>query len=257
MKNLSPADTYVGRLHTLFPSLGESEESSPEPSTRENIAAHAPRRAVESLPARFKRFGVEHVKVLSTMALVAVIFTTWMVMSARAVPLETMEPEDMVTMATPEVPTEEHKWLIHVLGAVANPGVVAVESDARVIDAIAAAGGLTPDADPGELNLAALLSDGCQVFIGTRANPLGEVRYGPGDVVVSGTGGAVSGSSTVNLNRATQAELETLPGVGPVTAQAILAWRDQHGSFTSTSQLQEVKGIGSKTFSQLEPYVSV
>jgi competence protein ComEA len=246
-------DTYVGRLHALFPSVNDHQSSPME----KKYATASARRAVESLPARFKKFSVEHVKVLSTVALVAVIFTTWMVMSARAVPLDAQEPEDVVTMTTPEVVEPVEIWLIHIIGAVANPGVVEVSPQARVIDAITAAGGFTQDADPAQLNLAAVLSDGCQVLIGTTDQPLGEVRYGTGETAATGTGGVNAGSSTVNLNRATQAELETLPGIGPVTAVAIITWREQNGPFTSSSQLQQVKGIGEKTFAQLEQYVSV
>jgi competence protein ComEA len=111
---------------------------------------------------------------------------------------------------------------------------------------------MSEDADPAELNLAAVLSDGAQVIIGVRGSPQGEV--------VGSTSGGTTGSSSntkVNLNTATSAQLETLPGVGPVTAGRIIAWREAHGKFTTTAELQEVSGIGAKTYAQLEPYVCV
>jgi competence protein ComEA len=158
------------------------------------------------------------------------------------------------TAATPE-PTPVVAWMIHVVGAVVQPGVVTVPPGSRVIDAITAAGGLAPDADPGMLNLAAQLVDGCQIVIGWTNAPAGEVRQGLGGESPAGAGGAAA--STINLNQATEAELDTLPGVGPVTATAILAWREKNGPFTAVAQLQEVDGIGPKTFAQIEPYVSV
>ena len=197
-------------------------------------------------------------KVLSALALAAVILAVWMVLRAQSVSYS--EPPQTPTWSEPpvEASTPPPVWMVHVMGAVANPGVVTVPVNARVIDAIQAAGGFTDDADPADLNLAAVLVDGCQIVIGTTADPQGEVRQGTGGQtpVIRSTGSS-SGGSTVNLNQATETELETLPGVGPVTAKAILAWRDKNGGFTSVAQLQEVNGIGAKTFAQIEPYVSV
>ena len=235
------SESYLARLSLLFPGFDspQSEEHAQEP-----------------VLTRVRRFSVQHVKVLSALALAAVIAATWMVMRARAVPLD--EPSAPLTWVEPSTsPTPVLMWMVHVVGAVKNPGVVSVPQGARVIDAIEAAGGLREDADPGELNLAAMLVDGCQIVIGTSQHPKGEVREG-----TNGDGGEVQGhttnaTNTINLNTATEAELDTLPGVGPVTAKAILAWRQRNGSFTSVAQLQEVDGIGPKTFAQIEPYVSV
>jgi len=127
----------------------------------------------------------------------------------------------------------------------------------RVQDAIDAAGGLTHQADPDELNLAQRLSDGQQVLIGTARHPAGEVREQPGST--SGAGGATgpAAKGALDLNRASQSQLEELPEIGPVTAQAILAWRQEHGRFTRIEELQEVDGIGPKTYAQLAPHVRV
>ena len=188
------------------------------------------------------------------MALAAVIFATWMVMQARSVSLDEPEPTPSWTAPAPS-PTPE-SWMIHVLGAVARPGVVTVPGSSRVIDAIESAGGLTGDADPADLNLAAVLADGCQILIGTKAEPRGEVRHGTAGSSPDSAGGP-AGAAKVNLNQASQAQLETLPSVGPATAQAILAWRQQNGQFSSLSQLLQVDGIGQKTYAKIEPYVCV
>lgn len=168
---------------------------------------------------------------------------------------------------------------VHVWGAVRHPGVVRVAPGARVQDVLTAAGGLAPTAALAELNLAAPVLDGDQVLIGTRAHPRGEVRHAgqggdnggsssqdgsatsSGDEATTGTAtaGAGSGSgasTTVNLNTATAAQLDALPGVGPVTAQKILDWRSVHHRFSSVKELQEVDGIGEKTYARLAPHVT-
>ena len=215
-----------------------------------------PKRALR--PFGLPRLTQQHLKILSALGLAAVIVTTWIVMRAKSVSLE--EPGPTPVWSEPSLSpsaTAPAQWLVHVIGAVVNPGVVTVPAGARVIDAIEAAGGLAPGADPAELNLAAPLVDGCQIIIGTVDDPRGEVRQGTGgDQPLSPDGSGGSGP-LINLNTATQAQLETLPGVGPVTAQAILVWRSKNGPFTSVAQLQEVDGIGPKTFAKIEPYVTV
>ena len=160
-------------------------------------------------------------------------------------------------------PSPQASIRVHVAGAVTSPGVVNLRPGAIVVDAIDAAGGLTSKAVPGDLNLAAPVSDGMQVKVGIKGEESHVVgaQTGPSTGVAPTAGSAPNDGSTtsgqVNLNTASTAELEELPGIGPVTAQAIIAWRDEHGSFTSTSELQEISGIGPKTFAKLEPHVTV
>ncbi|MDM4761803.1 helix-hairpin-helix domain-containing protein [Galbitalea sp. SE-J8] len=160
-----------------------------------------------------------------------------------------------ITPATP-VPTASavaRTVVVHVLGAVQSPGLYTLDDGARVVDAIAAAGGLTAHADPAAVNLARFLTDGEQLVVleEGEAPPPG-VAGAPG----GGPGGTTAGG-LVNLNTADQATLETLPRVGPALAQRILAWRDDNGGFTSVDDLRGVSGIGEKTFAQLEPLVTV
>jgi competence protein ComEA len=145
--------------------------------------------------------------------------------------------------------------LVHVLGAVSKPGLVTLDEGARVADAISAAGGLRADADPAELNLAAVLGDGSQIVIGAKGSPRGEVRVGSRNAV-PGSGSTTAGV-VVDLNSATLDQLDTLPGVGPVLAQSIIDYRTKHGRYTKIEELQEVDGIGSKTYAQIAPHVNV
>jgi competence protein ComEA len=161
--------------------------------------------------------------------------------------------------------------VVDVAGRVQRPGIVTLPLGARVADALDAAGGPRGRVDLTTLNLARVLLDGEQLLVGVEPAvpppaPTGDVPTGDvptGDVPTGDVPGPTSGStssaagSLVNLNTATEAELDTLPGVGPVTAQAILAWRTEHGSFTSVDELLEVSGIGEVTLEELRPLVTV
>lgn len=157
-----------------------------------------------------------------------------------AVPVD-VGPGDPATSAA--VPVGE--VTVHVSGAVRSPGVRSLADGSRVADALAAAGGATGEADLHALNLARPLRDGEQVVV-----PV----VGAG-AVASADG--VTADGRVDLNRADAGELETLPGVGPVLAARIVAWRDQHGPFTDVGQLREVAGIGEKSFQALVDRVVV
>jgi competence protein ComEA len=143
--------------------------------------------------------------------------------------------------------------VVHVDGGVARPGVHELEAGARVIDAIEAAAGLTPQADRGRLNLAAPVADGQRVWVPIEGEDEPTVEPVTGGVV--GSEGSPGG--VVNLNSADQAALETLPGVGPSIAAAILQHREREGAFERVEDLLEVAGIGPSRLAQLEPLVSV
>ena len=139
---------------------------------------------------------------------------------------------------------------VHILGAVAVPGLYELRDGDRAIDAVAAAGGFAEGADLRQLNLARFLSDGEQVYVPTEE----EVALGVG--IPGGIGSATSGGK-VNLNTADAASLETLPRVGPSLAARIIAWRDANGRFTSIEDLLGVSGIGDKTFAGLRDLVTI
>jgi competence protein ComEA len=142
---------------------------------------------------------------------------------------------------------------VHIDGAVVHPGVVTLPAGARLDEAIAAAGGLTPDADVSRLFLAARVGDGERITI-PRQDATAAVGPGSAD----GTpGGSESGVGRLNINTATVAQLEELPGVGKVLAERIVAYREAHGAFTSVDQLTEVEGIGPSLLEKLRPLVTV
>ncbi len=150
--------------------------------------------------------------------------------------------------------TTRPSLLVHVAGAVAAPGLVEVPAGARIADAVAAAGGGLPDADLDRLNLAAKLADGQRIPVSRVGEPL---LAGPtGDGTNAGTADGEP-AGPIDLNTATQAELETLPGIGPTFAAAIIRERERRGGFTNVEQLRDVRGIGDKRFADLRPLVTV
>jgi competence protein ComEA len=139
--------------------------------------------------------------------------------------------------------------IVQAAGAVVRPGLYRLAPGARVDDLIRAAGGLAPDADPDRVNLAALLADGEKVYV---------PRVGE-DVPADSSAGAGSSPAPklVDLNTASIADLDTLPGIGPATAQAIIDYRSQHGRFRSVDELLNVRGIGQTKLDELRPLVRV
>jgi competence protein ComEA len=142
--------------------------------------------------------------------------------------------------------------VVHVLGKVKHPGVVTLPSGSRVAEAIKAAGGVRPGAKTGTLNLARPLVDGEQIPVGVRAPSPFPPSPGGATPTAPGAPGA-----PLDLNAATPDQLDDLPGVGPVLAQRIVAYRTQHGGFRSVEQLQDVSGIGAHRFADLKTMVRV
>lgn len=227
----------------------------PEPDQPRLLAPEPASESRPPAPAGWGRVAWEftrsHLVAVGIVLLTGCLWAGYSVLQARSTPIEEVSTLPTVVASPTPTPTPPATILVHVLGAVVQPGVVELPEGARVQDAIAAAGGLAADADPGELNLAAVVTDGTQLIIGDANQPRGEVR---GDAEPGGGGGD---RQKLNLNTATQTELETLPGVGPVTAGRIIAWREGHGTFSRVEELQEVDGIGPKTYAQLAALVRV
>ncbi|TYK48173.1 ComEA family DNA-binding protein [Actinomadura decatromicini] len=143
--------------------------------------------------------------------------------------------------------------VVHVIGKVRRPGVVTLPAGSRVAEAIKAAGGLRPGTKTGTLNLARKLVDGEQIPVGVRGSaPAAPVAAAP-----SGPNAPGAPATPIDLNAATADQLDDLPGVGPVLAQRIVAYRTEHGGFRSVDELQEVSGIGSRRFDDLKSMVRV
>ena len=139
---------------------------------------------------------------------------------------------------------------VDVAGKVRRPGLTTLPAGSRVADALKKAGGPRGRVDLSALNLARILVDGEQILVG-RAAQAGGIAAGASTAAPDPTGALVS------LNTATLEQLETLPGVGPVTAQKILDWRGANGAFSSVDQLLDIDGIGDKTLAEIAPHVTL
>ncbi|BBZ03689.1 membrane protein [Mycolicibacterium chitae] len=213
---------------------------------------------------------------LAGVAALAVLVTVFTLMRDDPTPVASakLPPVEMAASASPgpsasaPAPPPDQPVVVSVVGLVQQPGLVTVAPGARVADALTAAGGALTGADTVGLNLARHLSDGEQVVVGLSPAPgappvLGSSISGgpaPGGGATPAPGAPADGDdpgAPLDLNTATAAQLEELPGIGPVTAAAIVAWREQHGGFTGVEQLGEVDGIGPARLERLRDQVRV
>ena len=215
--------------------------------------------------------------VVGTLAVLITVFTLVRdhpapVSSAKLPPVEmvssTVPRPGTSTIAPPTSPPTQQadqSVVVSVVGLVAQPGLVTLAPSARIADAVSAAGGALNGADTVGLNMARRVVDGEQIVVGI-ATPAGHPAVlgssvGGGSPLDSsagaGTGASPKSSGPVDLNTATAEQLDTLPGVGPVTAAAIVAWRQANGTFTTVDQLGEVDGIGPARLEKLRPLVRV
>jgi competence protein ComEA len=153
------------------------------------------------------------------------------------------------TGSSPEIGSP--KLVVYVVGAVRQPGLYQLASGARVADAVEQAGGLTRRADPAGVNLAAPVADGQQLVVPARLPKAVAAAQG---APIGGVGAAAP-AGPVQLSVATVEQLDTLPGIGPVTAEKIIAYRTAHGAFRSVDELDEVPGIGPARVEQLRGLV--
>ena len=191
--------------------------------------------------------GARTLWVVAVLAAVAVAGWSWLGRPDVA-------PVDGAAVVVPAVPAAStgvptsapaDPLVVSVVGQVVAPGLVTLPPGSRVADALAAAGGLLPEADPASINAAAPLTDGQQVAVGV-----------PG--AAGGAGGAAgAGSGPVDLNTAGVADLDALPGIGPVLAQRIVDHRAAQGPFGSVQELDDVSGIGPALYAEVSPLVTV
>ncbi|MGH2807081.1 MAG: ComEA family DNA-binding protein [Actinomycetota bacterium] len=201
------------------------------------------RERIEGLLGRRRDVGI-----VAGIAVVLVILS--LALWARGTPAAAVAPPATVS-PTPSsgasVPPPGSLIYVHVAGAVRNPGLYELPAGLRAADAIGAAGGATRGADLDAINLAEVLVDGIQLLVPTRGESASEPV----------PGSTPSAATPVDLNTADQTLLETIPGIGPVTATAILQHRDQIGGFQSIEELLDVDGIGPATLESLRPYVTI
>ncbi|MGK5554967.1 helix-hairpin-helix domain-containing protein [Actinomadura kijaniata] len=171
---------------------------------------------------------------------------------ATALPSATLPPSAASPSPTAGI-------VVHVFGKVKSPGIVNLPAGSRVSDAIEAAGGVRPGTGTGALNLARKVQDGEQIAVGVPPPDPRAAGSAPAAAPTEGGPAATppDGGGPLDLNTATAAQLDALPGVGPVLAQRIVDYRTQNGGFRSVDQLQEVTGIGAKRFTELKAMVRV
>lgn len=186
------------------------------------------------IPARAGAFLAAFLALLA----IGVAIVAWTKPGATVVDLERGEPTTLVepTLGGATEAERDSRVVVHVTGAVATPGVFELAGGTRVDDAIEAAGGFVPDADESLLNRAEVLRDGQQVFV----PKVGQEPRADADLGAESAG-------PVNINTASAARLEDLPGIGPALAQRIVAHREANGPFTSAEGLTAVSGIGTRT----------
>jgi competence protein ComEA len=172
--------------------------------------------------------------------LVAILLSLVVIVAFIISTLSSDSPTDEASPSSTQqsVSIDKPSFYVHIVGAVVKPGIYSLEVGSRLFDAVIAAGGFLPKADQSSVNLARTLTDGEQVSV---------LKIGEQQAITSGLSN--SGPSSISVNRATQAELETLPGVGPALAGRIIDWRTANGGFKRLEDLKNVGGIGDKLFS--------
>ncbi|WP_370935635.1 helix-hairpin-helix domain-containing protein [Amycolatopsis sp. cg13] len=193
------------------------------------------------LPGFLGRRGM--VFALALLAAAAVI-AGGLAIFGRSPAAEIAPPLPTARAQAPHASKTNENLVISVVGHVRSPGLVTVPSGSRVADALRAAGGANPGVDLTALNLARKLTDGEQLAVGVPA-------------AQAAPAGSAAAASKIDLNSATAEQLDSLPGVGEVTARRITDWRTQHGGFSSVEQLRDVDGIGESKFQKLREQVTV
>ncbi|MBW0011650.1 ComEA family DNA-binding protein [Mycobacterium sp.] len=222
------------------------------------------------------RAGAIALAIVAALAVLVTVFTLMRdrpapVMSAKLPPVEkasTATPRSSASPGPAQPAGPDRPVVVSVVGLVHTPGLVTLAPGARIADALQAAGGTVDGADTVGLNMARPVADGEQIVVGLAAGPgqskaLGSSVTSGSAPVSGGPGPRVSGTAkprageVLDLNTATAEQLDALPGVGPVTAAAIVAWRQANGKFTSVDQLADVDGIGPARLDKLRTLVRV
>ena len=161
-----------------------------------------------------------------------------------------------------QINEEEEKIAVHITGEVKKEGIVYLKQGARIVDAIDAAGGETEEADLSQVNLAYELQDGQKIYIPNKKEKISQyiTENSGNNVIVEGNNSSVNqkgGNEKLNINTATQDELDSLPGIGPSLAERIISYREENGNFKSTDELQNVKGIGDAKYADIKDKITV
>lgn len=170
---------------------------------------------------------------------------------------EIISENEFITNNTNEESLTSNEIVVHIDGEVINPGIVLLPANSRISDAILSAGGATEIADISKINLAYILKDGQKIYVPSIYDT-DNLQYIQND---AGTNIVIpdenSHSSLVNINLATQSELETLPGIGPSTASKIIDYRNKNGKFKTIEDIMNISGIGESKFANIKDYICI
>ena len=178
--------------------------------------------------------------------LVALLCASCAALPASGIP----EPISIVEPSATAAPTAG-LLLVHVVGAVARPGVYSLPPEARLLEAIEAAGGAAPEADLERINLADRARDGMQIYVPFLGTPI------PPSLTPVAANAPGAGARLTNINSATAVELDALPGIGPAYAERIIAYRQANGPFKTIDGLLKVDGIGQAVFDRVKSFITI
>lgn len=274
MRTELPAERLQRRLGTELEPEPDDEDRRPDTALTRWLPEPTGGGAAGWIAAVRADPGRAGVIALGGVGLFAVLVTVFVLLrdDSPAVAAAKLPPVQMVSSASPTPdaasPAPDGPVVVSVVGLVHKPGLVTLATGARIADALTAAGGPLEGADLVGLNMARRVADGEQIVVGIAPSPgeppamgssvsTGVAAPAPANAPASGDGAGAPAGGTVDLNTATVEQLDTLPGIGPVTAAAIVAWRDANGRFTSIDQLGDVDGIGPARLEKLRNLVHV
>ncbi len=213
-----------------------------------------------------ENLSVKQKRIFIIVAIIVGLGIMYFIYNKVGTPSSEIEEDILVqnnSVETNSVSTEEsNQIIVHITGAVKQPGIVRLEEGSRMEDAIEKAGGLTEDADISNVNLAYVLEDGIKIKIPSNLDIEGEeeeiITDDIGENISQGTDTTSNTSENqININKATETELETLPGIGAELASRIVEYRKQNGKFSRSEDIKNVSGIGDSKFEKLKDLICV